>query len=328
MKLSHKTNLLAAVTILAIAVALPWIFPSRYVVGQMTIMLIWVIVASQWNLVFGVAGIFSLAHLTVFGVGAYVTAILGLYLSFPAWAAVLVAAVAGVAVSTLIGWACLRLQGAYVALLTLAIAQAIYLLIITDTACIRMSGVTCDTLTGGARGLARFGDFGFRDWLPRSIQHVGNYYVVVIAASLALGFAYALLHSPLGLAFRALRDNRLYAMGRGVDRFRAQLIVFAASALFTAIAGGLYAVHLQVVGSNILTLPVLLFVLSMMIVGGSGTFWGPLVGAAVLMLADEGLKDYAEWRQMGLGLILIAAVMLFPRGIAGSFGAWLASRRT
>lgn len=314
---SPKRDLLIGLAVLAVLVVLPFFFPSRYIVGQMTLALIWVIVASQWNLVFGVAGIFSLAHLALFAVGAYATAILGTYLELSVWVGIWVGGIMAVLVSLLIGLASLRLQGAYVALLTLAVAQALYVLIITDTYCIRTSGVTCDTLTGGARGLARFGDFGFRDWLPFRYAHFGNYFVALVIAASAMIFAYAAIHSPLGLAFKALRDNRLYAQGRGIDRFRIQLVIFGASAFFTGVAGGVYAVHVQVVGSNILTLPILLFVLSMIIIGGNGTFWGPMVGAFFLMAVDEGLKEIVDWRLAGLGLILFLAVLLMPNGIVG-----------
>ena len=102
--------------------------------------------------------------------------------------------------SLLIGLACLRLRGPYVALLTLAIAQVMYLLIITDTACFYMEGVTCRNFTGGTRGLSKFGDFGFREMLGRREYLKGDYYLSLFLLSLALVFSFVIIRSPLGLS--------------------------------------------------------------------------------------------------------------------------------
>ena len=90
------------------------------------------------------------------------------------------------------------------ALLTLAIAQVMYLLIITDTACFYMEGVTCRNFTGGTRGLSKFGDFGFREMLGRREYLKGDYYLALFLLSLALVFSFVIIRSPLGFAFRAL----------------------------------------------------------------------------------------------------------------------------
>lgn len=307
--------------LLAVAVVIPIFFGGRYVLGQLTMFFMWATVVSQWNLVVGVAGIFSLAQMAIFAVGGYVTGMLGLYLDVNLWLAMPVGALAAVAFSLVIGLACLRLRGPYVALLTLAIAQVIYLLIITDTDCFFMDGVTCRNFTGGTRGLAKYGDFGFREWLGFEYMAWGAYYLALAVLASAVAFSIFVIRSPLGAAFQALRDNPGYAESRGISRFKFQMFVFACSAFFTGLIGGVYAGYYKVMGANVLYLSLLLYLLAMMIVGGLGRTWGPLLGAGALMLADEFLKDYPDYRAMGLGGVLVVFVLLWPRGIAGGIGA-------
>ena len=314
-----RWHIAIGVALLAAAVALPFFDVSRYWVTQLTLFFIWASVVTQWNLVFGVAGIFSLAQMALFAIGGYATAMLGLYFEWNLWFALPVAGVAAVVFSLFVGLACLRLTGAYVALLTLAIAHILFLLIVTDSECVWYEGATCRSLTEGWRGLGRFGDFGFREWLGRNF-YFGNYFMAMSLLTLATIFSGAIIRSPIGLAFRALRDNPGYAMARGISRFKYQLLVFACSAFFTGLAGSIYAGNFKVIGPNILQLPLLLFLVSMMIVGGVGRIWGPLVGAILLMVIDEALKEdeISEYRNIGLGGLLAAFVILMPQGVVGA----------
>jgi branched-chain amino acid transport system permease protein len=108
-------------------------------------------------------------------------------------------------------------------------------------------------------------------------------------------------------------------MSRGISQFRYQLWVFALSAFFTGLAGAVYAAQFKVVGPTIFSFTLLLFLLSMIVVGGVGSVWGPLVGAALLMLADEGFKEFQDWRALGMGLVLPLFVVLLPGGLVGLF---------
>jgi branched-chain amino acid transport system permease protein len=136
---------------------------------------------------------------------------------------------------------------------------------------------------------------------------------------LAFAFSMIVIRGPLGLAFRALRDNPGYAMSRGIGRFKYQLWVFALSAFFTGLAGAVYAAQFKFVGPTLFSFTLLLFLLSMIVVGGIGSVWGPLIGAAALMLADEGFKEFQDWRALGMGLVLPLFVVLMPGGLVGLF---------
>lgn len=313
---NRRRDILIALALAAVLALVPLLTGTRYVLTQMTLFFIWAIVVTQWNLVLGVAGIFSLAQMALFATGAYATAMLGYYFAVPILLAMPVAGLITVAVSALIGLACLRLRGPYVALLTLAIAQVIYLMVVNDTACFTNPPSGCLPLFGGVRGFSRFGDLGFRGLLG-SKWYVAHYYVGLALATLAVIFSIAIIRGPLGLAFQALRDNPGYAISRGISKFKYQLWVFSLSAFFTGIAGAFYAAQFGVVGPIVFSLAMLLFLLSMIVVGGMGTVWGPLLGAAVLMLADEGMREFGDWRDIGLGLILAVFVILLPKGLIG-----------
>ncbi len=312
-----RRDLIILGLVVVVAAVIPFLFPVRYIITQITLLFIYAIVVTQWNLVLGVAGIFSLAQMALFACGAYVTAMLGLYLDWSLWAAMPVGALAAVVMGLVVGLACLRLRGPYVALLTLALAQVLYLLIITDTDCFIRTETRCEPFSGGASGLRRFGDLGFRDWLGRDWV-IGNYFTGLGLLAAAIVFQVAIMRGPLGLAFRALRDNSGYARARGISQFKYQLLVFALSAFFTGVAGAFYAAHFKSVGPTIFSFSLLLLLIAMIVVGGLGTLWGPLIGAVLIMLADEGLREFQDFRTLGLGLTLAIFVLLLPEGIAGA----------
>lgn len=313
----RRRDVAVTVVLVALAAMVPLLTSSRYIVTQSTLFFIWAIVVTQWNLVLGVGGIFSLAQMALFAAGAYTTAMLGYYWGVPIALAMPVAALVVVLTSVVIGLACLRLRGPYVALLTLAIAQMVYLLVVNDTACFTMPPSGCMPLFGGVRGISRFGDLGFRELLGAD-WYVAHFYLGLALLALAMVVSIVIIRGPLGLAFQALRDNPGYAMSRGISRFKYQLWVFAVSAFFTGLAGGFYAAQFAVVGPTVFSLSQLLLLLSMIVVGGLGTIWGPVLGALVLMLAEEGVRELGDWRDIGLGLVLMLFVVLLRRGLVGA----------
>lgn len=295
---------------------LPAIGLSRYVLGQATLFILWAAVVAQWNLVFGVAGILSIGHLALFAVGGYATALLGLYFGVSLWWTLPVAALAGLAMSLVMAFATFRLRGAYVVVVTLAIAMTVYQLLVTDVACFRQTQSVCYSFTGGARGVSRFGDFGFRDLLGYKYAGFGNYYLALAMLALSMLVAILIFYSPYGQAFKAMRDNEVCAAARGIEVRKYQMIVFAVSGVFTGLFGGIYAGVVGTFGPQVLELPTLLFLLSMMVVGGRGTIWGPIIGTVVLALVDEGFRDLAAWRNTTYAAVLIVILLALPEGLS------------
>lgn len=219
--------------------------------------------------------------------------------------------------SLVMGLTTLRLRGAYVVVITLCAAMVMYQLIVTDVACFRKMETVCYSLTGGARGLARFGDFGFNALVPYKFISSANYLLALCCLLLGTVFAIVVAHSPYGKAFQALRDNEICAASRGIAIAKYQLIVFAAAGFFTGLSGGVYAGTMKTFGPQVLELPTLLLLLSMMVVGGRGNVWGPIVGAAVIAVVNELFRGFAQWSNSSYALVLIVMLIFIPNGVAG-----------
>lgn len=300
---------------------LPLLGLSRYVMGQVTLFILWAAVVAQWNLVFGVAGILSIGHMALFAVGGYATALMGLYFNVSLWVTLPFAALAGLAMSLIMAFSTFRLRGAYVVVVTLAIAMTVYQLLVTDVACFRQTQTVCYSFSGGARGVTRFGDFGFRELLGYKFIATGNYFLALVMLSLSMLVAILIFYSPYGQAFKAMRDNEVCAASRGIEIRKYQAIVFAVSGLFTGLTGGVYAGVLGTFGPQVLELPTLLFLLSMMVVGGRGTIWGPIIGTAALAFVDEAFRDLAAWRNTAYAAVLMLILLTLPEGLFGGIAS-------
>ena len=120
-----------------------------------------------------------------------------------------------------------------------------------------------------------------------------------------------------GSAFRALRDNQPLAASRGIGRVKYQILVFGLSGFFTGLMGVLYAGHFRVIGTNMLDFELLFFLFTMLAVGGLGSRWGPLIGGIAIMLANEVMKEFGEWRMVAFGGITVLFMVAFRQGLVG-----------
>lgn len=310
----HFVGLLLMVAVLATP---PLFISQRYVLGELIVFMLWASVAIQWNVLMGHAGVFSLGQMLFFAIGAYTVGMAGAYLDLSPWLSMPVGGAVAAAAALLIGAACLRLATAYVALLTFAIVYMVHTLIITDSGCFTTSGGICQPLFGGGNGFSGIPDFGFRqllkgDWI------LGNYFVVLASLGLSLTASILVIHGRLGLAFRALRDSAVYAASRGLNRTKFHIIAFIITAFFTGLSGAVYATHFRFAGPSLFELPTLVFILSMVIVGGLRSTWGPIFGAAAMMLLVEVAKGMGDVRNTAIGVVLVLFVLLMPKGIVGA----------
>ncbi|PZQ45987.1 MAG: branched-chain amino acid ABC transporter permease [Rhodovulum sulfidophilum] len=319
-RLAHRPgrrDVMIAVILSMIALALPLLGLTPYILSQVALFFIWSAVVIQWNLVFGVAGIMSLAHVAIFAFGAYSTAILASYTGLPFWVCFLLSAPCAMLFSFVIGAISLRMRGDHVAVVTFAISILMSTVILNDVGCFRSEGVVCYPFSGGSRGLSGYGDFGWAKLLGYKSRALGDYYLTFGVALLSLIVALLLIHGPFGLAFRAIRDSETYARARGIAFERVQLLVFILTGAMTGLAGGAYAGYIKTVGPTLLSMNTLVFLLSMIIVGGRGSTWGPVLGAAALVFADMQFQALAGWRTGALSAITIACVVLYPAGLTG-----------
>ncbi len=310
-----QRHLVIGLAVIIVFAALPLVISERYLLGEVIIFFIWAMVAMNWNVLMGHAGVFSLGQMLFFAVGAYGMAMGATFTGMTVWVAIPVAALASAALALVVGMACLRLTGAYVALLTYAIAEMIHVLIITDTVCFTLVANNCQQLFGGSTGFSRFDDFGFRSLLKGN-WILGNYYAVLVAFAITVLGVVVVIHGRLGLAFRAIRDNVGYASSRGIDRKKYQVAAFVITAFLTGLAGGVYSAHYRFAGPSLFEFSTLMFILVMVVVGGLGSTWGPLIGTGSMMVVVELSKEMGDARNLVLGLALVVFVIVMPKGLA------------
>ncbi|MDO6728232.1 branched-chain amino acid ABC transporter permease [Cognatishimia sp. 1_MG-2023] len=312
-----QKNLLILVAVLSAIAMLPLFVTQRYFLGEIVLFMIWASVAVQWNVLLGHAGVFSLGQMLFFAIGAYAVGMMGVFLDMSPWMSMPIGAVIAAVAALVIGLACLRLETAYVALLTFAIVFMVSSLISTDAECFLTEGGLCTPLFGGGNGFSGFDDLGFRKML-KGKWILGNYFVVLAVLAVSLCASILVIHGRLGLAFRSLGDSRIYAAARGINRTQFHIIAFVITAFFTGLTGAVYAAHFRFAGPSLFEFSNLVFILAMIVVGGLKTTWGPVLGAALMMVVVEIAKGWGDVQNTLIGIILILFVLLLPKGIAGT----------
>ncbi len=298
-----RSTLSAGRILLALGVVLlaawPYMGASRFELHLGGLFFIWAVVASYWNLLNAVAGILSLGNLGFMALGAYTSAVLAKELDLTPWVTMFIGAVVAMTLVTVfLGLPVLRLRGIYIALLTLVFADALPSVI-----------TIARDWTGGGIGL-----LGIPTLLP-DLEKWQAYYLAFGFFLIAHAVLYRVIRGKTGLAFVALRDSEQFAVALGVDRFKEGLKVFAISAFVTGFAGGLYAHLLGQISPGMLGIETFLMVVAMWLLGGAGTFVGPILGAAIITFGNEQLRTSGTLRLGLLGGLIAITVMFFPGGV-------------
>jgi branched-chain amino acid transport system permease protein len=275
---------------------------------------LYAIVAVGLNLLFGYAGKISFGHNAFMAMGAYASGILTTGAGLPPLAALVAGAAGTGAVAFLLGAPILRLRGHYLAMATLALGE---ITIIVST---RWTEVT-----GGLTGIPGVPDFRV---LGVAFDTKTKLYYLIWAVALGgLGLSFRVIDSRFGRALRALGAHEAAAEALGVPVVRYRVQVFVLSAVYAAVAGGLYAHFLNYVNGTFFDLPVMVELMAMLVVGGIGTRWGPIVGAVPLMWVSQSLGRYADYSLLIFGALYGVALLFLPRGLCGELVAWEAGRR-
>jgi branched-chain amino acid transport system permease protein len=272
---------------------------------------LYVILAVSFNLLIGFAGLFALSEAAFFGVGAYTTAILAtkLGLGFPLPLLAGVALTAGLGL--LVALPALRIGGDHLVIVTLAL-QIIVIAVM----------VNWRSVTGGTDGISGIPKI----WLwGTPLDTPARFLPVALAgAGVCLAIGWRLATSPFARALRAMREDETAVQAAGKNVVAMKLTVFAVSAALAAVAGGLYAHYISYVSAETFTLDVTIYILAMVILGGTGNLWGSVLGAALLTALPELLKfltlppDIADKsRQILYGIALILMLLLRPQGLLG-----------
>ncbi|HTO51038.1 MAG TPA: branched-chain amino acid ABC transporter permease [Burkholderiales bacterium] len=301
-----------AITIAAVVAALmPIALGSPYVLHIAIVTGFYVILAQSLNLVLGYGGLLSLATPAFFGIGAYAAAILALRFGWDGTATLAVAALAGVATGIAIGFPSLRVSRHSFVIVTLS-----------ATLLLQLVANNWEDVTRGSLGLANIP-------APRLLGvpvegRTGWYLLSLAAAAAVVLVTHRVVGSRFGRALVAARDNEQLALAAGIDVFRTRLFAFALSGASAALAGALYAYFITYIDPGVFGFSVSETLLIMVILGGSGTLWGPVAGAVVFTALPELLRIAPEVRSLLYGIILLLIVLYRPAGLA----TWLGGRRS
>ena len=297
----------------AVLLALPLFIEDPYIMNIVILSLLFGVLACSWNLICGYTGIFTFGHQAFFGLGAYVSALLSMKMNLSPWLGLPVGGIAAALVGLLIGLPCLRLRAApYIAITTLAFAE------IARIVCMNLVGLTRGEM--GLWGIPAFPDLTLPGGLEISFSggdRTGYYYIILFVFVISAALIGWLMRSYVGLAFRAIREEQDAAVSLGIDRTKYKLLAFIISSFLAGVAGSFYAHYILILTpSSVFSVGVMSEIIAVVLVGGLGTFWGPIIGAFSLTVLLEYLRAFGEYRFMIYGAMLVATIMFMPKGVA------------
>jgi branched-chain amino acid transport system permease protein len=288
----------------AAALVAPQIFAGSVAQNLAILSLLYAVVASNWDLTLGYSGIFNFAHVAFFGAAAYVSAIATVKLGVPVWWDLLLAVVVVAALSGLTAILALRQRGIYVALVTFALTQL----------CVALVNSQKD-ITGGPVGLVGLPDLAIGGYVFGN--HPESYFYTAEALLLlSTLFLRWLVTSDFGLSLVALRDFEDYAVSRGIPAVRQRVLAIVASSVFTSLAGGVYAHYLIVAAPDVFSFSLTTLLLSMVLVGGAASIYGPVIAAVVLTVGAEQLAALGVVRYMIIAVLIVLTLRFLPGGIS------------
>jgi len=289
--------LVALGLLLAAAIVYP-VFGSGYGVRSVLQIFMWIALAGSWNVISGLTGYVSFGHVAFFGAGAYTGAIL---IATAGWPWPLAAAAGGlgaVVLAVVIGYPCLRLKGPYFAIAMLGLNEVLRALV-----------SYFEGLTGGGNGLS----------LPTldATRHI--YYVMGALAAVVTGGVYLIVTSRFGLRLMTIREDEVAAEAMGIDTFHHKLLAFVLSSIGPGVAGALTARDQGYIEPiSVFPLAITVTMIVMVLFGGKGTVWGPVMGAVALFVIQELVwAHYPYVHPLLFGAIIVAVVLLMPRGVLG-----------
>jgi branched-chain amino acid transport system permease protein len=298
--LRANSETIAFVVMIAALIVAPFVTYPLFLMQAMCFALF----ACAFNLLIGYVGLLSFGHALYFGWASYLSAYAAKSWGFTPELAILTGTATGAVLGLLAGALAIRRQGIYFAMITLALAQMMFFFALQA----KFTGGE-DGIQGVPRGYL-FGVIDLRNEMAM--------YVVVLAVFLAgFMFIYRVIHSPFGEVLKAIRENEQRAISLGYKTDRYKLVAFVLSASLAGLAGATLAIVLQLASLTDVNWPMSGEVVLMTLVGGLGTIFGPVVGSFVILVMQYKLAAVGEWVLVIQGVIFVACVLLFRRGIIG-----------
>jgi len=317
--MGRRLRIAASLLVLLALLAFPLIFTLPFPRHVMIMIFLYAMLAQAWNLLAGYCGQISLGHAVFFGTGAYTSTVLVKELGLTPWAGMLAGAVLAVAVSQVIGYPVFRLRGHYFAIATIAVGEIVQTLVINWD------------WVGGARGLFvpikrpdSFVNFQFHQ------SKQTYYYIALGLLGLALWLTRHVDRSRAGYYFRAIREDQDAAASLGIPVAREKHRAMALSAGLTALGGTFYAQYVLFIDpESVFPLSLSILICLVAVLGGVGTLWGPLVGAAILVPLSEGTRVYFGGTGKAIDLLIYGGLIVLVSVIqpGGIMALWHRGRR-
>ncbi|WP_198477469.1 branched-chain amino acid ABC transporter permease [Aquamicrobium zhengzhouense] len=266
--------------------------------------------ACAFNLLLGYGGLLSFGHAAYFGGAAYISAHAAKVWGFPPELAILSGTLAAAILGTAIGALAIRRQGIYFAMVTLAFAQMVFFFSLQAP------------FTGGEDGIQAV-PRGMLFGLINLRSDITLYFVVLAIFLGGLLMIYRIIHSPFGQVLKAIRENEPRAISLGYRTNRYKLAVFVLSATLAGLAGSTKAIVFQLASLTDVHWSMSGEVVLMTLIGGMGTVFGPIVGAAVIVTMQNYLATMGAWVTVIQGCIFVICVLLFREGVVGVIARWV-----
>lgn len=302
------------------ALAVPALMPNNYYIGLANLSLIYIIVAIGLNFIYGYTGYISFAQAGFFGIGAYTSALLAVDHHVGFWVGLPVAGLVAAVFGILLGIPALKLTGHYLGMATIGFGIIVQMVLQNWT-----------SFTHGATGIGNIPGISFgKIGLANATQY---YYFMLSVALLAILFSWCIEHSNLGRSFKALREDEIAASTSGINLTFTKVFSFALSALFAGLAGSLYAHMSAYISPDTFSFDQSIVFFTMVLIGGTGTVAGPVVGAILLTFIPEMLRFLQEYYMALFGIGIVLAMLFMPQGIVklfasdGKLAAWWADYR-
>jgi branched-chain amino acid transport system permease protein len=263
--------------------------------------LFYVMMASSWNLLAGYTGQVSFAHAAFAGIGAYTSGILAVKFGLNPWIGLVLGSLLAALVGLGLGFLCIRMGGIYLSLTTLAFSEILRIIITNEY-----------EITRGTMGLqvpSLMAEYSKSSYL----------YIMLAGAILTLSVVYLVVHSNLGLNFRAVQNDEPAAGSLGVNVVQIRVLAFTLSSALAGLAGGLYGHYLLLITPEIPSLDQQFLVLAMAVIGGMGTLLGPVIGSFILEILSEYIRAYGEYHVLVFGLLALMMARFSPNGLMGLF---------
>ncbi len=288
---------------LVVALALmPFLVSNPYYLNVLNVLALNALVVTGLNLLIGYAGQISLGHAGFYGLGAYISAILTGSYGWPPWPTLIFAALMVGVIALVIGIPTLRLHGNYLVMATLGFNLVVFILL-----------TQMDNLTGGPSGYTGIPPLSI---FGQAIATDLRFYILVWSVVIVgLVLARNLVNSRAGRALRALHGSEVAAAAAGVPIKAYKVKVFVLSAIYASVAGSLYAHYYGIVTPKTFDIFYSVEVVTMCLVGGMGSLWGGLLGAAFLTPLPQVLHFFEEYKDVFYGGILLVILIFLPRGL-------------